>query len=497
MNSVKLDYIPSSQKYQCLSSLLNRDWAMLLDSGELTPQDKKSAASLYRRYDIFVCDPSAKVTLSEYTLEITDKKQTHRIRTKEPLIELRKLLARYAVNRTTDKIDSSIPFNGGLIGYLSYDFGKEFLAEQHLPNPNRTKNKAIDDLQIPFIQMGLYQWALITDHCCGTSRLYNFGLSQKEWNEIIDKVSIGIKSANTSSKTNLANTVSKFASNTTFEQYSSAFKQIKDYIVSGDCYQVNYAQRFCAEYTGPTSLIYQKLAVANNSPFGAYLNFKDHQILSLSPERFISANGKKIITQPIKGTMPRSTDPKIDKQRADRLKNSEKDLAENLMIVDLLRNDLSRTAAKGSVKVTELFGHYRFESVHHLISTIESELASQFDVFDLLTTTLPGGSITGAPKIRAMQIIDELEPVKRGIYCGIIGYIDFAGNMDSNICIRTLVAKNNKLYCWAGGGLVSDSILESEYQETYDKLNKILPVLNEGSNNYQTSPPHNAGNQCG
>ena len=147
------------------------------------------------------------------------------------------------------------------------------------------------------------------------------------------------------------------------------------------------------------------------------------------------------------------------------------------MIVDLLRNDLSKTASKGSVKVTELFGHYRFASVHHLISTIESELAEEFDNFDILATTLPGGSITGAPKIRAMEIIEELEPVRRNIYCGNIAYIDFKGNMDSNICIRTLIAKDGQLHCWAGGGLVADSKANSEYKETFDKLTKILPVL--------------------
>ena len=219
------------------------------------------------------------------------------------------------------------------------------------------------------------------------------------------------------------------------------------------------------------------MAKENNSPFSAYLNFSDQQILSLSPERFIESHRGKVTTQPIKGTLPRDPDPKIDQQLANQLLNSDKDKAENLMIVDLLRNDLSKTAAKASVKVKELFGLYHFESVHHLISTVTSKLDASYDNFDLLATTLPGGSITGAPKLRAMQIIDELESAKRGIYCGIIGYIDFVGNMDTNICIRTLVSDNNKLYCWAGGGLVADSQLKLEYQETFDKLRKILPVL--------------------
>ena len=228
-------------------------------------------------------------------------------------------------------------------------------------------------------------------------------------------------------------------------------------------------------------MAYQLLAKENNSPFSAFLNFGEQKILSLSPERFIESHRGKVTTQPIKGTLPRDPNPQIDQQLARQLLNSEKDKAENLMIVDLLRNDLSKTAAKGSVKVSELFGLYHFESVHHLISTVTSNLDTPFDNFDLLASTLPGGSITGAPKLRAMQIINELEPAKRGIYCGIIGYIDFEGNMDSNICIRTLIADNNKLYCWAGGGLVADSQLDLEYQETFDKLGKILPVLDKTS----------------
>jgi para-aminobenzoate synthetase component I len=339
--------------------------------------------------------------------------------------------------------------------------------------------------------MGLYQWALITDHRLAQSRLYNFGLCESDWSSVIERIETHInqqtpkpvlsefKIGGQNNAIDAFKLLSPWQSNTSKADYYTAFTKIQDYIHAGDCYQVNLAQRFSAQFSGDIFSAYRQLAEANKAPFSAYLNFADHQILCLSPERFIESHERNVTTQPIKGTRPRSDDKVKDLALANELISSEKDRAENLMIVDLLRNDLSRTAANKSVKVKELFGHYRFESVHHLVSTIESELAPQFDNFDLLATTLPGGSITGAPKIRAMEIIESLEPVRRNLYCGIIGYIDFCGNMDTNICIRTLIAKQNRLHCWAGGGLVADSEVDTEYQETFDKVNKILPVLSE------------------
>ncbi len=479
-----IDYIPSQDKYQCFEQLLKQDWSILLDSGEVMPQERNTSSESYKRYDILVNRPSVEATFIDHTLRINRNNKITEIQTKHPLIDLRELLQHYQNELKSSAELVDIPFKGGLLGYLSYDFGKEFLSSH--ANNTAGEQKAIDDLKIPGLKMGLYQWALITDHKLKTTRIYNFGLSEADW---ITQISL-VKSSINQPVTGESNYhIDTFSADQTYQQYSSSFNKIKTYIASGDCYQINYAQRFQTTYQGEIYSIYKTLAMTNNSPFSCFMRFKELQILSLSPERFIAVEGSRVITQPIKGTLPRKLDPSEDKQQGEKLVNSTKDRAENLMIVDLLRNDLSRTASTNSVKVTELFGHYRFESVHHLISTVESELAPQFDIFDLLQTTLPGGSITGAPKIRAMQIIDELEPVKRGIYCGIIGYIDFSGKMDSNICIRTLVAKDNRLYCWAGGGLVEDSNLDSEYQETYDKLNKILPVLNN-----QSSSSHSAAN---
>lgn len=469
-----IDYIPSQDKYQCFELLLNQNWSILLDSGEVMPAERNTNSELYKRFDILVNQPCIKISFANNTLQISQNDNTTLVETNRPLENLRELLRRHQIDDISEDDLGDIPFRGGLLGYISYDFGKEYLSSNAISTCGQ--QNAIDDLQIPGIKMGLYQWALITDHQYKTTTIYNFGLAETDWLARVETIKSSI---NQSRKLHSKSDIKEFSADQSFQQYASSFEKIKAYIDSGDCYQINYAQRFQTSYEGEIFSIYKKLALANNSPFSSFMRFEDFQILSLSPERFIAVNNKQVITQPIKGTLPRKFDPLEDRQQAENLVKSIKDRAENLMIVDLLRNDLSRTAATSSVEVTELFGHYRFESVHHLISTIESRLAPQFDVFDLLQTTLPGGSITGAPKIRAMQIIDELEPVKRGIYCGIIAYIDFRGKMDSNICIRTLVAKNNKLYCWAGGGLVSDSNLESEYQETYDKLNKILPVLNE------------------
>jgi para-aminobenzoate synthetase component I len=530
---ITLEYLCHKTKYSRLSLLLQQPWAMLLDSAKpANNSNQPSAAINTNRYDIICNQPSLTLSfngktsqLNRYELHNNNQLisaeslvQSLGLDLSEPLDTMRKLLAHFKpstsqtaqqynrssaqhittqsnketqsdkkthYNHNNHKVTRPIPFNGGWLGYISYDFGRHL---ETLPT------SAIDDINLPQIQMGLYQWAIITDHQLKQTRLYNFGLNKKNWQCLVSSVENGLKTTTYQpeqlNKTDKKppeqfNLTSPWQSNTNKKQYKKAFSKIQNYIHAGDCYQVNYAQRFKAAFQGSVYKAYQQLTQANQAPFSAFLNFNDHQILSVSPERFIQSSclaGTKInhiVTQPIKGTRPRHQNIEQDKILANDLKHSEKDRAENLMIVDLLRNDLSRTAAKASVKVTELFGLYSFESVHHLISTVESDLAEGQDNFDLLASTLPGGSITGAPKIRAMEIIEELEPVRRNLYCGIIGFVDFNNNMDSNICIRTLIAKNNLLYCWAGGGLVADSKVEAEYQETFDKLAKILPVLNQ------------------
>jgi para-aminobenzoate synthetase component 1 len=205
----------------------------------------------------------------------------------------------------------------------------------------------------------------------------------------------------------------------------------------------------------------------------------DLQILSSSPERFLKLSKGLVETKPIKGTRPRKQDEIEDRLQIKSLENSNKDKAENLMIVDLLRNDISKTCKKGSIKVPVIFNIESYATVHHLVSTVTGLLADDQHALDLLKSCFPGGSITGAPKIRAMEIIEELEPNRRGVYCGAIGYIGFNGNMDTNIAIRTLVHSNNTIRFWAGGGIVYDSVVDDEYQESFDKASAMLALLNQ------------------
>jgi len=275
--------------------------------------------------------------------------------------------------------------------------------------------------------------------------------------------------------------LSPVTSNVTHEQYARAFRRIRGYIHDGDCYQVNLAQRFAANATGDPWLAYQALRVINPAPFSAYLTTPYAQILCASPERFLRLEGRRVETKPIKGTRPRAGHARLDAELSEALRLSEKDRAENVMIVDLLRNDLSKSCAPGTVRVPRLFEVESYPTVHHLVSTVTGELQEDRDALDLLRGCFPGGSITGAPKLRAMQIIEELEPQRRGVYCGAIGYIGFDGGMDLNIAIRTLVYSGGVIRCWAGGGIVADSQLEDEYQETFDKAAAMLRLLQQSA----------------
>src|SRR3989338_6035986 len=269
----------------------------------------------------------------------------------------------------------------------------------------------------------------------------------------------------------------KVRSNFTPDSYANAFATVQNYLQAGDCYQINLAQRFSAQAGGDAFGAYLRLRRLSPAPYAAFLNFPQARILCGSPERFISVQDGKVETMPIKGTRPRSSDAMKDRQLADDLRNHPKDRAENLMIVDLLRSDLGKSCVPGSVRAPKLFEVESFANVHHLVSTVEGRLAAGRDALDVLRDCFPGGSVTGAPKLRAMQIIEQLEPDRRGIYCGAIGYVGFDGNMDSNIAIRTLVHSNGQIRCWAGGGIVADSDLAAEYQETLDKASAMLELL--------------------
>ncbi|ROL85974.1 MULTISPECIES: aminodeoxychorismate synthase component I [Pseudomonas] len=358
-----------------------------------------------------------------------------------------------------------LPFAGGLIGYLSYDFGR------HL---ERLPSQALDDLQLPDARFGLYDWALISDHQQRTSQLvFHPALAATERQRLIDLFGQAPAGAHDSFKLS-----GPMLPDLSTAQYQQAFERIQAYIQAGDCYQVNFAQRFRAPCAGDPWVAYCALRAACPTPFSGFQSLSEGgAVLSLSPERFVRISERQVETRPIKGTRPRSQDAAEDAANAAELLASPKDRAENLMIVDLLRNDLGRTCRIGSVRVPELFSLESYPNVHHLVSSVTGELADDKDALDLIAGSFPGGSITGAPKIRAMQIIDELEPTRRGLYCGSLLYLDVRGEMDSSIAIRSLLVKDGQICCWGGGGIVADSDWQAEYQESITKVKVLLETL--------------------
>ena len=358
-----------------------------------------------------------------------------------------------------------LPFAGGLIGYLSYDFGRQL---EQLPA------HALDDLHLPDARLGLYAWALVTDHQAATSQLvFHPSLEPAQRDRLIQLFSQPAPQLNRafSLKQPMQPDISA-------SQYEQALRKIHDYIQAGDCYQVNYTQRFSAQCEGDAWTAYCALRQACPTPFSGFMSLPDdNAILSLSPERFVRVSHHQVETRPIKGTRPRGKNSVEDEANAAELLASAKDRAENLMIVDLLRNDLGRTCRTGSVRVPELFTLESYPNVHHLVSSVVGELADGKDALDLIGDSFPGGSITGAPKIRAMQIIDELEPTRRSLYCGSLLYLDVRGEMDSSIAIRSLLVKDGRVSCWGGGGIVADSDWQDEYQESITKVKVLLDTL--------------------
>jgi para-aminobenzoate synthetase component 1 len=326
--------------------------------------------------------------------------------------------------------------------------------------------------------VGLYDWALVVDHQTQSSWLVGAGhdpRTRDRWQERVAQFE-----CMPTRREEGYSFEGRIESELTRTDYLRHIATIQHYIREGDCYQVNFAQRFRGRLQGEPWAAYRRLRQVNPAPYGAYLSNPLLTVLSSSPERFLGLSNGRVETRPIKGTAPRSTDPLRDEALRQGLAQSAKDRAENLMIVDLLRNDLGRVCRIGSVRVTKLFDIESFARVHHMVSTIEGELDSGRDALDLLRACFPGGSITGAPKRRAMEIIEELEDCRRGIYCGSIGYIGFDGTMDSNIAIRTLTVRDGELEFWAGGGIVADSQAAAEYQETLDKAAAILEALASG-----------------
>ena len=395
--------------------------------------------------------------------------------TGNPFYVLRELLKKYSSDFRTEEI----PFWGGAVGYFSYDL-KDFIEK--LPDI------AVDDLNVPDCQIGFYDCVLICDHLKNKTYLSSSGFPESGEKRVLrararlDSFKNELEHINKQNGTQPGDAVMissdvDLKSNFTKEEYLKRILKAKEYISKGDIYQVNLSQRFSADCEIPPFNIYSILRSINPAPFGAYLNFGDVQIASASPERFIKVENGNIQTRPIKGTRPRGRNGYMDRVLRQELSASVKDRAENLMIVDLERNDLGRICDYGSVRVSEFMICEEFPTVFHLTSTIEGKLKAGVDAVDVLLNCFPGGSITGAPKIRSMEIIEELENVKRSIYTGAVGYIGFNGDMDTSIVIRTFISKKNKLYFNVGGGIVYDSVPENEYDETLHKARALMDAI--------------------
>jgi para-aminobenzoate synthetase component I len=425
------------------------------------------------RYSFVAADPVVVVRSKNARTELVDPRTGRaRVVDGDALTIVRTLMAPFASEPDPDLP----PFQAGAAGYIGYDWGAQL---ERLPTPR------FDDLDIPDVILGIYDTVLAWDHL--TSRCWRISVPA------LRTIAAGPPGAGPDRmhaepthasaypvESGVAPAGVDLCSSFTREAYLDAVRRVREYILAGDIFQANLSQRLEAPLRVPAWSLYQHLRSINPAPFAAYVDFPEVTVMSASPERFlrVTVDGE-VEARPIKGTSPRGVGPEHDAALGLALTESEKDRAENLMIVDLLRNDLSRVCAPGSVHVPELFALEYFATVHHLVSTVTGRLAAPYDAIDLVRASFPGGSITGAPKIRAMEIIAELEPSKRGVYCGSIGYVALTGATDLSIVIRTycVPAGRDRVYFSVGGGIVADSDPDAEYRETLDKARALITAL--------------------
>jgi para-aminobenzoate synthetase component 1 len=451
----------------CFEALAPKFYSFFLDSG-MDP-------SKLGRYSFMGSDPF--LVMRSRGDEITlIKEGVEGKRRGNPFDVLGELMDMYK----SDTEELPVPFTGGVVGYLSYDLC-HFIEK--LPH------KAIDDLDLPECYLGFYDAIAAFDHRENKTYIVSTGFPELEaekrrrraetrLSELRNTILLSPppqSAAKSSLKKGMA-----LQANFSHEGYLAAVIRAREYIGAGDIFQVNLSQRFEAELDIRPYELYKRLRRINPAPFASYLNFAGVNIVGASPERFLKVRGDLVETRPIKGTRPRGKTPEEDRAQAAALLSSKKDRAENIMIVDLERNDLGRVCRYGTVRVTELAILETFPTVFHLTSTVVGRLREMQNRIDLLKASFPGGSITGAPKVRAMEIIDELEPTRRSVYTGSIGYLGFNGDMDLNIVIRTIIIKDGKAYFQVGGAIVYDSEPEAEYTETLDKGRALIQALGLG-----------------
>ena len=437
--------------------------AVLLDSALLTAERG--------RYAFIAAEPFCVLTSKDGAIALDGERSAG-----NPFDVLRRELERYRLRPTA----GLPPFQGGAVGYFGYELA------QHLERVPLARD---DDRQFPDLALGFHDVIVAFDHRERRAWILSSGLPETEPAKRreramarLDAISARLAAASLLPRPSAPQAPPAIASNFTRPQYEAVVRRVVEYILAGDIFQANLSQRFTAPLpAGMTAFdLYRRLRGLNPAPFAAFLRLDDVAVASASPERFIALRAGRVETCPIKGTRPRGATPAEDRVLADELLASEKDRAENVMIVDLLRNDLSRVCCDHTVDVPELCALERYAGVHHLVSTVTGRLLPGRSAVDLLRAAFPGGSITGAPKVRAMEIIAELEPTRRGPYTGSIGYIGFDGTMDTSIVIRTFVVRDGTAYFQVGGGIVADSDPEREYRETLDKAGGMLDALEAG-----------------
>jgi para-aminobenzoate synthetase component 1 len=483
------ELVPPPDPVRCCELLAPLPYRLFLDSAARGPR--------LGRYSFLAADPVAVVFSAGAQAECLDLVAGTRRRVEgDALDAVRRLLTPH---RSTP-VPELPPFQGGAAGYLAYDWGRVL---ERLPAPRH------QDLALPAAAFGLYDWVLAWDHEHSRAWLVSTGLPETapaaRRSRAAARAAAVKASLDGRAQAPAAGAIAfggmslprrpqpapshpvddgwwdphlALRSSFTHAGYLEAVSRVREYIFAGDIFQANLSQRFEAELGEPSWELYRRLRTRNPAPFAAYLDFPDGVVLSASPERFLRVDiAGHVETRPIKGTRPRGVGPEHDAALGLALTASAKDQAENLMIVDLMRNDLSRVCEPGTVRVAELFGLEHYATVHHLVSTVVGDLSPRMDALDLLRASFPGGSITGAPKVRAMEIIAELEPSERGVYCGSIGYWSVTGELDSSIAIRTALAVAGRIYFSAGGGIVADSDPEQEYRETLDKARGMIDAL--------------------
>lgn len=434
--------------------------------------DSSLQGERYGRYSFFGVDPFLVFKSKGDDISIIEKGRVRKMKG-NPFKILKQLMGEY----TLPNLPDYPPFLGGAVGYLGYDM---------LHFVENVPRMAKDDIGIPDSYLGFYDVVVAVDHLMGKLFIISSGLPEKKGpardlraKERLDDLKLKMKLRHITSVDNSLFMCDSLRSNFTPSEYKSSVMRAKQYISCGDIFQVNLSQRFVVDISGKYSpySVYLRLRSVNPAPYAGFLNFGDVSVLSSSPERFLRISGNHVETRPIKGTRPRGKNREEDKVLARDLLQSEKDQAELVMIVDLERNDLGRVCSYGTVWVPEVCNLETYSTVFHLVGTVRGSLSPGVTHMDCLEACFPGGSITGAPKIRAMEIIDELEPTQRSVYTGCIGYLGFNKQTDLNIAIRIMILLNGKVYFQAGGGIVADSDPDAEYQETLDKAKALFESL--------------------